>query len=76
MIDMRSVQQQQGSGGGGAVQHLQHPTLIEQVIHVTQVPSSTLGGGRGEIKYDIVQNPVDVTDVNQIMNLIKVKGHQ
>ncbi|ROT78667.1 putative zinc finger protein 85-like [Penaeus vannamei] len=70
VIDMRAVQPQQQVQ---QVQHIQHPAIIEQVIHVTQVPTS-MGGGRQEIKYDLVPATVDMENVNQIMNLIKVKG--
>ena len=71
VIDMRAVQTGQQVQ---QVQHLQHPGLIEQVIHVAQIPT-TMAGGRQEIKYDIVPATVDMGDMNQIMNLIKVKGH-
>lgn len=68
VIDMRAVQSQlQHQQVQQQVQHLQHPQLIEQVIHVT--PSGTIAGGRQDFA------AVDMDSMNQIMNLIKVKGH-
>jgi len=67
VIDMRAVQSQLQHQQVQQVQHLQHPQLIEQVIHVT--PSGTIAGGRQDFA------AVDMDSMNQIMNLIKVKGH-
>lgn len=59
---------------------LSHTPIIEQVLVSPGNVVSSIGGGRQDIKYEVIPvtaGIVDVSDgvnVNQIMNLIKVKG--